>query len=106
MLASFLGLNILTVINYGLFPVTPRTFFVGLARVLSQMILVCTLNRDVMFCSPKGKQSGFHSQAILVLERNTMEWHPVNVEETKSIPVFNNTLSSSCVKDFSLMLQM
>jgi hypothetical protein len=59
-----------------------------------------------MSCSLKGKQSGFHSQAILILERNAMEQHLVNAEETKDLPIFNSMLSSSCVKDFSLMLQM
>jgi len=41
-LVPLLGLNILTLMNSGLFSVTPRTFFVSLARVPSQMILGCT----------------------------------------------------------------
>jgi len=35
-----------------------------------------------------------------------MEQHLVNAEETKRSQGFNSTLSSSCIKDYSLMLQM
>jgi len=53
-LTPFLGLIIRTLINSGLFPVTTRTFFVSLARVPSQMILVCTFEQRCYVLESQG----------------------------------------------------